>query len=81
MANIWARFNRLIDSKSVIIGTVVSIDISKGTSKIQPLSGGTFIARGTDVAEGFKCYVMDGVIVSITPSLTVINGTIDYPEP
>lgn len=58
------------------IGTVQSIDNTRGISTVTLLSGGDVTASGTDVALGVNCLIVNGRIVQALPNLTAYNVTI-----
>lgn len=68
--------NILPKSERRWIGTVQSIDNTRGISTILLLSGGNITASGTDVAVGTKCLIVNGRIVQSLPNLTAYNVTI-----
>lgn len=73
MGNVWVEFKKLIPEIRTYIGTVDSIDTTKGFSYITLVSGDTITARGTSVSVGDNCIVEGGKVVSKAPNLNTMT--------
>jgi len=69
MANVFARFARLLPSEPLLVGTVTAHN-ADGTSTITLPGGGVIRARGQAVAVSSKAFVRSGEVTDEAPSLT-----------
>lgn len=78
MTNIWREFEKLLPKQEMYIGTVDSVDTSKGISYITLISGQETIVQGTSVSAGNNCSVKNGIIVSEAPTLDTLTEITIY---
>lgn len=67
--NPWKRFIGLLPGGERTVGTVVSINDASGISIIQLRNGTEIAARGTDVPQGSRAFIVDGQITGPAPEL------------
>lgn len=78
MTNIWREFEKLLPKQEAYIGTVDSVDTSKGISYITLISGQDTIAQGTSVSAGSNCIIQNGVVISEAPTLDTMTEITIY---
>ncbi len=67
MSNLFKRFERLIATPPLRVGTVRDLD---GTSvRVEEMGGAVLTVRGDSVATGDRVYFRDGVIEGPAPNL------------
>jgi len=69
MANVYAKFARLLPSDQLLIGAVTAHN-ADGTSTVTLPGGGELRARGQSVAVGSKAFVKGGDVIGEAPDLT-----------
>lgn len=67
--NPWKRFIGLLPGGERAVGTVTTINQASGISIIQLRNGTEIAARGVDVPQGSKAFVVDGIITGPAPDL------------
>jgi len=67
--NPWKRFIGLLPGGERTVGTVVSINEPSGISIIQLRNGTEIAARGIDVPQGSRAFIIDGLISGPAPEL------------
>lgn len=67
--NPWKRFEALLPGGERTVGTVTTINQASGISIIQLRNGTEIAARGVDVAQGSRAFVVDGQITGPAPDL------------
>lgn len=67
--NIWLEFEKLLPKRGYTIGTVTSVDSIRGISVVTLISGDAITAKGTSIAAGKNCIILDGIIQSEAPDL------------
>jgi len=78
MGNLWTEFSKLLPITKTYIGTINSIDESKGLSYITLVSGEIITARGTSVQVGSNCIIENNTVISKAPSLgSIVEITIN----
>ena len=68
MANVYARFQRLLPREPLQIGTVAAFN-ADGTSTVTLPSGGSLRVRGQSVAVGSKAFIRNGEVIGEAPNL------------
>ena len=67
--NPWKRFIGLLPGGERTVGTVVSINEASGISIVQLRNGTEIAARGIDVPQGSRAFIVDGQITGPAPEL------------
>ncbi|BCY01597.1 hypothetical protein [Stutzerimonas stutzeri] len=67
--NPWKRFEALLPGGQRAVGTVTTINQVSGISTIRLRNGTEITARGVDVPEGSKAFIVDGQITGPAPDL------------
>ncbi len=67
--NPWKKFIGLLPGGSKMVGEVVSVNTSAGTSVVELRNGSQVVARGTFVAAGQNAFISDGQVMGQAPSL------------
>lgn len=67
--NPWKRFTGLLPGGVRTVATVLSIDTTRGISRVELRTGVQISVRGVDVAVSSKAYIADGVITGPAPDL------------
>lgn len=67
--NPWKRFEALLPGGQRAVGTVTAINQISGISTVQLRNGTEITARGVDVPEGSKAFIIDGQITGPAPDL------------
>jgi len=75
MANLWAKFARLLPDEPTIIGTITAHNVD-GTSTVATLAGGTMRVRGQSVVVGNKAFIRHGEITGEAPDLPAYEVTV-----
>lgn len=67
--NPWKKFIGLLPGGVRIVGTVASVSTATGSSIVTLRNGSQITARGVDVAQGARCFIVDGQITGPAPEL------------
>jgi len=67
--NPWRRFIGLLPGGERAVGTVVSVNQASGISIVQLRNGTEIAARGIDVPQGSRAFIIDGLISGPAPEL------------
>jgi len=71
--NVWERFRSLLPKTPLKVGTILSIDQIKHSSRVELNGGSIIIVSGTSVAIGQKAFIRNGSIQSQAPDLPTFN--------
>ena len=72
MANLWRKFRSILPADPLLIGTIASVDSTRGTVKVTLPGGGTLIARGTGTVAD-TVFIRAGQIQGTVNDLTVLS--------